>query len=222
MEDIIHFRTKYFRASWIWSAAKYISGRSSEASEIRSVEDFDDARDIVWKKSTWTTIYKKNRVVPSRIEVALIIPEMPIDREKKQYFDSIKTKIEISCRFTRDSFHYRENENKSGVNFDTIGRDKLVILVTSSIEVSDYERWMKEYDWNDIVILMVYLPSELDASEGILFESHIPKESYYREIHNRIAKIEKILHSSWISNILLRSTDNISLKLNHFFKYRYG
>lgn len=221
MDDIIHFRTKFSRWKWIWSASKYTSGRSPEASEIRSVHDFDDARDIVWKKSTGTTIYKKNRTVTTSIDVTLVLTETLHDREKLEYFEYIKNKIEISCRFTRDNFFYFENKI-ANQNNPKIWNNHLVIILTSSIEVTEYQKWIKEYVWNDILFLMVYHPYEIDTQEGYLFESHIPKDSYYREMQIRLREIEKTLHSSWISNILLRTTDNIALKLNHFFKYRYG
>lgn len=204
------------------SSLRNTSGRSAETSEIRVMSDNDDARDIVWKKSTWTTIYTRNRLVNPCIDVALIVHQGITDRIKEEYIRNIRKYIETSCLWSGDNYTYEEVTTHSLRRNSSRKKNHLILIVSSSVSEEDYIQLGKAFSGNDVIFLLLFHPFELESDWHNIFESRIPKNRYYEEIQRRLKEIQKIIHSSQKSNILVRTNDNIVLKLNHFFKYRYG
>jgi len=92
----------------------------------------------------------------------------------------------------------------------------------STVEIEDYKKYIQSFSANDIIFLSIYHPVEIVPTSKIIFDSHFLRAKYYKEMNNRRETNNKILHSLGVSNIELILSDNILLKLNHFFKYRYG
>lgn len=156
------------------------------------------------------------------IDVSLVLHIGTYDTGKMQYIEHIRSCLEASCHFSGDDFSYIESAIETDTKLHSLGKNRLLMIITSSIDVEEYKKLAWRFAGNDIVFLMLYHPFEIEPRENSIFESQLPNKRYYTEMNNRIVSIQKYLHSSWISNIVLRTTDNIVLKLNHFFKHRYG
>lgn len=220
MDDLIRFRTRYTLEKWSGTASRFVSGRSSEASEIRVWLPDDDARDIVWSRSTGSALITRNRLIRTSIDICFIDDSSIIDPKKKSYIEQIRNLIEKSCHFSGDTFHILSE--KDSRNQAKSLKKKLIFIPMSTVEIEDYKKYIQSFSGNDIIFLSIYHPVEIVPTSKIIFDSHFLRAKYYKEMKNRRETNNKILHSLGVSNIELILSDNILLKLNHFFKYRYG
>lgn len=222
MDNTIHFRTRFTREKWVGSASRHTSGRSAEASEIRIMGDNDDARDIVWKKSTGINTYTRSRLINPSIDVTVVYHRGIYDTIKEKYVKQIWKYIEHSCLWNGDTYSYEEITGSPSEHSPFKKKNHLIFIVSSSVSKQDYIELGKLFPWNDVIFILLFQPIELEPGWLSIFESRIPNKRYYTEIQKRIQEIQKIIHLSQKSNILVRTNDNIVIKLNHFFKYRYG
>lgn len=240
MDDILYFRSRYISTKEWGDSGKKIPGRASEIAEIRSFEQSDDARDIAWKQSakSETEIYTKIRRWDSTYNIILVQHESHTDdfhlprfpRSRNIFFHELDTAIKRTKKILRISYKKIIDANpftwKDCIDklIQEEVRDSIIFIVTGNLEDENFLSLKKIAKYNDIIILHVFHPIELDPSiaSEILFESKkIDQEKYLKVFEAARKECEKTIKKNWMSYILLSSEENPIMRLNFYFKHRY-
>ena len=234
--SIIHFRSsREYDKKYTWSDKRKI-GRSVEYSTLYEYSPEDDARDIAWWRSTLgSDIYKKSHDTHTGIQVYIhwvyhdswSYRSIDIDDGKNTWY-------ELLHRYSKKwekywGYRYRDgsySESIPKIIEKLIGdqiKNTLIIIVTSSIEREDYTDIWKISLQNDVLIVHLFHPHEVEKKMlWSLVSSRILWEKYFDMLDMRKKEIEKYLIWKNTRYLAVSSHEDPALVLNNFFKNNYA
>ncbi len=154
------------------------------------------------------------------IDIVFCIDSSIIDKEKIIYTKLLDQSLSHSSKQSGDIYTFWKHEWIFDESFEL--KNRLIFIAISGIDIWTYKKYKNLCRHNDVIFLSIFHPGELEAEKNTLFDSKIPGKKYYMELGKQLKNIETTVHSLSWSNIVLRTSDIIPLKLNHYFKYRYG
>ena len=233
MKWLIHFRSLYTITQYWWEKINQFSGRSMEIRWIRSFSPSDSTRDIAWKKSTSTErIFTKEYSSEGMSKVIFWVIgkhgwDFYTEEEtisKKEFSRSLEYILDQSSHI----FHFPlEKINEENVIQHLQKKQpkwSIILILSSSLQKEEWEWIEKLSQHNDVIILHIFHPVEINpSSQSIFFES---KKVKYERYEYEFRKAKKAMDSSikkyGISLINITPKEDISLVLNFFFKNRYA
>jgi hypothetical protein len=237
MWRIIHFRTQKSGKQIGGGSLKKVRGQGSEYDTIRPATTGDDARDIAWKQFARSEILSiKSRQDSQNINLMLLgIEDASWDFSlenhdtKKIFYNEVRE----WCSDTAKMYRYLYDECLfSGESLEStmkklIGektQKKLILIITSSLEISEYLGLSEIGKLNDIVIIHLLHAFELNpfSYKKMLFESSVITPEYTKKLSERINAIKEVLIRQNISYISASTKDHPIDLLNQFFKHRYA
>lgn len=227
---MIHFRTRLegttLSSKSYWSAR----GRSTEIRWLREYSVWDDPRDIAWKRgSSPRGLYTKERedaYNPPILLISLISrlsgsytsdPSIP---SKWQWKDTLSREISLSTASLRIPYSEIDIFSERTVPFEK----SLIFLLIDIESYEDFARidTMIFEQKNDIILIFLLHPDELPYTHtSILYESHTIASTYKKKYDTLINELYATSSRRWISPVVANTSEDPTLLLNHFFKYRY-
>lgn len=229
---MIHFRTRYRDASPLigWSDA-LVASPWHEWSQLRPYTLSEDARNIVWKKSTHKEIITKVQATPGKIRVLCVhIPEhwdtfkTPGTVSKMEWKQQSTRTIQISAKKWWHLYLRDDTYSISLLRQKKI-RHTLIILLAGETIIQHTELKQLAYQ-NDLIVAIPYHPWEASPDDSYMITGKvwdISRSAAYHDAWNRQQKnIQKHLQSWGIPSFFISTDQKIEDRLNYFFKHRYG
>ncbi len=200
-------------------------GRGSDFSEIEPYIVWDDTRDISWQHSARTPgIQKKIRMEYDTfpIHITQTVPDThwfyTEDGSKSafEYANTIKDTILTSAK----KYHYKTKISQIKELQHT--KNSMIFYITSTLDAQDLEQIYGISRNNDLIVLHIFHPYELNPTSWFLFDGlWINPTSYKKEFENKQKNIKKLIEGIGAGYILLTADMTAVPYLNQFFKNRY-
>lgn len=193
---------------------------------IKPYSDSDDARSIVWRKSTTQeNIYSKEYQDNSGFSIRLIIgwalwdefycERFPISRSR--YYTMLQSVIEQSARFWWHQYIQVDPQELS----KTKPKNSLVIIAGNTLDTSLYRQIKVIAPHNDILFLHVFHPVEITGPSDMLFYGKTLDISYQQEQEQEQRRIQILITRIWGSYLKIGTDEDIEHSLNYFFSTRF-
>ncbi len=210
------------------NSGQTIRAHWSDWSHLRWYTDTDDARDIVWGKSTDTThTYIKERQDTGNFHIIFAqesqewddfsSPTFPVSRHEFQ--EQNKKIIKYNAYIGGHS--YGEYTDIEKLVWEK-PRNHLILVFSGTLQREDIEHLWMIARHNDLVFFHVFHPYEIHPEEEILFLWKTINQGKYKLSFEESRKnIEKYIYRIEWSYVQLNTTENIEERLNYFFKNRF-
>lgn len=225
MERYILFRSRGIHTMRSWDSHRTHRGRGSDFSDIWLYIPGDDTRDISWRHSarTWS-ISKKIRIDEETFSIYIIqdeesmstfyTPKDPISTY--EYTERLESIISTSAK----KYHY--SVHTISIEEARYKKNSMIFYITSDVEWRDIQKLWGIAAHNDLIVLHVFHPYEIEPTDELLFWwVWVNKSAYQQEFEERRKSVEKNIHTmnSWY--LLLSTSMPVVTRMNQFFRHRY-
>jgi uncharacterized protein (DUF58 family) len=226
MERYILFRSRGIHTVDVWQSHTTHRARGSDFSDIWPYIVGDDTRDISWKHSARTdTIQKKVRTEEDAFPIYII---QKIDTSNEFYTEDTKkstheyaTELQDILFISARKYHCKVKASK--LQEIKQKRNSMIFYITSSLDIWDIEEIRGLARHNDLIVIHVFHPYELDPQNWLLFDWFwLSIKSYKRDFDERRKRIEKVIQTIDAWYILTTTDMDIPSSINRFFKRRYS
>ncbi len=183
-----------------------------------------DARNIIWKRSTWTDIYEKKYYTHEGIDLHIIFEDDPSwwfekkkgELSKYSWYDTLVREAGISMRKSgwKVTSYHRSQLQK-------IYKNSMLLFLSSSLRKEDYIFLKTVRKSNDVIVILLSHEIEKNTHWNI-YESGILDRKYQEKREETIKQLKTTLAKSDIALIEWYTDDTPSNLLNHFFRTRYA
>lgn len=210
------------------SGSNYLThrGRGSDFSDIWPYIVGDDTRDISWRHSARTdTIQRKMRIEEDAFPISII---QTIDISHGFYTEDVQKSTSEYARDIHDTiissarkYHYKSEE--SILEKVKHKKNSMIFYITSSLEVEELALLRGLAQSNDLILLHVFHPYELDPDSWLLFGWFwLNAKRYQQEFENKRKEVERLMRSIDAWYLLLTTDMHITPRINQFFKNRFS
>lgn len=200
-------------------------GRGSDFSDIWPYVVGDDTRDISWRHSARSdTIQRKMRIEEDAFSIYIIqtintyhqfyTEESPIT------VDMFAWALQRELLQSAKKYHYKAQETtlQKAKNI----KNAMIFYVTSSLDICDFEHIRGLAIYNDLIVLHVFHPYELNPTDWLLFDWFwLKNKSYRKEFETQQKDIERLILTMDAGYLLLTTDMDITRNINQFFKNRF-
>lgn len=232
MSALIHIRT-HLRNLRTWEGSSFQKKNSgTDIRWLRVYNQSDDARDIAWKKSLKTpnNYYTKEREETSSLQVIywyvwkvwfdFYTTEHP--KTKDNFSRELSDILEESARTLHFGCQRIDQENI----LEYIQKNKLswqvIIVISSSLDIDDWAGIEKYSKYNDMIVIHLFHPFEVDPTDDTILESKIIKDTYSEVYKKQKEYMQSYLRMHGVSILSATCEEHPDILLNHFFKHRYA
>lgn len=203
-----------------------VRSRGSDWSHLRAYTDTDDTRDISWKKVWPTGLSTRVRETPGEYEIITYSGTTPYDdffvknlSESPGYAkEKCRALIEMSARYNQ--YDYQHYAGSLGLDRLIRSQPRNTLICISGITITPEIQLLAYH--NDLIYLDFVHPWEMDPSSDIMFSWWVLDIQKYLYGYMSAKKLmEDSIKQIQASYILLKTTDDLSMSLNTFFKNRY-
>lgn len=222
----ILFRSHKIHSTQSWSNVLTHRGRGSDFSDIWPYIVGDDTRDISWRHSARTdTIQRKMRVEEDTFPIYIV---QTLDISHGFYTEDARrspfeyaTELQNTVLSSAKKYHYKaqvsplqEVKNK---------KNSMIFYITSSLERWDIDDIRGLAEHNDLIVLHIFHPYELNPTDWLLFDwLWIRGNAYKKEFERKQKDIEKLIQGIDAGYLLLTTDMSIAPRINQFFKNRFS
>lgn len=222
----ILFRSHKIHSTQSWSNILTHRGRGSDFSDIWPYIVGDDTRDISWRHSARTdTIQRKMRVEEDTFPIHII---QTLDISHGFYTEDARTStfeyatgLENTILSSAKKYHYRAQVSK--LQEVKSKKNSMIFYITSSLDRGDMDDVRGLTKHNDLIMLHVFHPYELQPEDWLLFDwLWLSSKTYTKEFEKKQKSIEKLIQSIDAGYLLLTTDMSITPRINQFFKNRFS
>lgn len=224
MTEFILFRSRLIHNNQLGSNTNTHRGRGSDFSDISIYSSWDDTRDISWRHSARSgNILKKTRIeedcFPIRIVQTIWSNQLFCTRKNKK--SQYEYSIEISQKIHQSATKYHFPIEDIDIVETRELRNTMIFYITTSLDISVFRELSGIAKNNDIIVIHVFHPYELNPDDDLIFDGlSLSKNKYLSELTTKKEQIRKQLIQSHIWYLELTTESNIPKEINRLLKNR--
>lgn len=228
MSNQIIFRSKTASKHTIGNSNKHIRQRGSDWSHLRQYNPLDDIRDIAWSKIRPEWISVRERQNSWDFDIISYWGETEYDNF--HIWDEAISKWNISKEFNKILkknaqfwwHQYRDFFGETGLKNLIKQQPKNKLIFIWNYENIDENIKLLAFH-NDLIFIDLRHPFEIDPTDDYLFSGKIIDVISYKKFFEAYREnTRKNIHKISASYLLVKSNQDITETLNHFFKRRYS